>query len=421
MPKPRRRPTLLLMSVARRAATAVEAAVTEAAVIPRLPPPVSSPRTKKRTWSQVATIGSTLLVGGAVGFLGAKFGGELLVRLDGPKWLSLVSFCFLPFAWLAVVAFHEFGHVVGGWIAGGKLVLYAVGPLMWKRTPAGLRFSWNTKVNLAGGLAACLPLDADRISPARLAIMIAGGPVFSLLQAVVALGLTIWLTPRVDGLVLGFAQHAALMLTVVAALIFLVTALPGAAGGFKTDGRRFFDLLRTDARSNQEQAMIALTINGLAGVRPADYAPRLVDQALALRDGSLFDLYAHLTIFLHAIDLGQPARGQALLDYVVAGEAQLAPFARDTARCEYAWLLATQTADVAAARAWLESAGKLDFDPATRLRAEAAVLLAEGRKSEAAAKVREGLHALEHRSLNPVKSRLAEELLEDLLRRAEAA
>lgn len=396
-----------------------EAAVTEGAVISRMPPCAAAQAKVRRTWRSALPMLAGAVFGGCVGFVGAKFGTDLLVRLDGPKALIFVSLATLPLVWLFVVAVHEFGHVVGGWLTGGKLILYVVGPFMWKRTPAGLRFSWNTNVNVAGGLAACLPLDLGRVTPRRLAVMIAGGPVSSVALTVAALWLAAGITPRVDGLVLGLAQHAALFTAAVSALIFLVTAAPGAAGGFKTDGRRFLELLRGDARSEQEQAMIALTTAGLAGVRPADYEPRLVAQAVALRDGSLFDLYAHLAVYAHAVDLGQPARAQALLDHVVAGEETLAPFARDTARCEYAWLLATHTPDAAAARAWLDSAGKLAFDPATRLRAEAAVLLAEGRRTEAAAKAREGLHALEHRSLSPVKSRFAEEQLEDLRRRAE--
>jgi hypothetical protein len=393
--------------------------VTDGAVISRMPPVAAAGLKARRTWRSLLPLLVGGVFGGCIGFVGAKFGSDLLVRLDGPKALIFVSLATLPLVWLLVVAVHEFGHVVGGWLTGGKLILYVVGPFMWKRTPAGLRFSWNTNVNIAGGLASCLPIDLGRVTPRRLAFMIAGGPVSSVVLAVAALWLAAWLTPRVDGLASGMAQHVALFTAAVSVLIFLVTAMPGTAGGFKTDGRRFLDLLRGDARSGQEQAMIALTAASLAGVRPGDYDPRLVAQAVALRDGSLFDLYAHLTVFPHAVDLGQPARAQALLDHVVAGECQLVPFARDTARCEYAWLLATHTADAAAARAWLDSAGKLDFDPATSLRAEAAVLLAEGRKAEAAAKAREGLHALEHRSLSPVKSRFAEELLEQILSRAE--
>jgi hypothetical protein len=106
------------------------------------------------------------------------------------------------------------------------------------------------------------------------------------------------------------------------------------------------------------------------------------------------------------------------LDYALAGADQLAPYVRDMINCEYAWLFATQTRETAVARAWLESAGKLEFDPATRLRAEAAVLLAEGRTAEAAAKARSGLHALEHRSLSPVRNPFAAEALEAIIRRA---
>lgn len=392
---------------------------TDEAVIPRMPPvPAAGPKAR-RTWRAALPLIVGAVFGGCVGAIGARFGMDLLVRLDGPKALIFLSVATLPLVWLFVVAVHELGHVVGGWLTGGKLILYVVGPFLWKRTPAGLRFSWNTNVNVAGGLAACLPLDLGRVTPRRLAVMIAAGPVSSVALAVAALWLAAWLTPRVDGLALGVAQHAALYVAAVSGLIFLVTALPGTAGGFKTDGRRFLDLLRGDAGSEQEQAMIALTAASLAGVRPADYEPRLVAQAVALRDGSLFDLYAHLTVYAHAVDLGRPADAQALLDHVVAGDDRLMPFARDSARCEYAWLLATHTADAAAARAWFDSAGALDLDPATRLRAEAAVLLAEGRRTEAAAKAREGLHALEHRSLSPVKNRFAEERLEALLRRAE--
>ena len=194
---------------------------------------------------------------------------------------------------------------------------------------------------------------------------------------------------------------------------------PATAGGFKSDGRRFFDLLRGDARSEQEAALLVLTTAGLTGIRPADYDPALVAKTVSLNDGSLFDLSGHLTVYYHAADRAQWSAAQAHLDHVLSGASDLMPFMRDTAACEYAWLIAGKTGD-AAARAWLATAGKLDFDPATRLRAESAVLLAEGRPAEAAAKAREGLHALEHRSLSPVKSPFAEDALEQLLQRAEA-
>ncbi|MBI5424455.1 MAG: M50 family metallopeptidase [Opitutae bacterium] len=398
---------------------AMEAAVeTEPQVIPRLPTPVTRGR---KALSLPVLVGTAvgLVIGGVAGFLGVRFGTHLL--LPGlPKWIAIVHLAALPLVWLVVVGFHEFGHIVGGWAGGGKFLLYVVGPLMWKRTPAGVRFSWNKNLNIAGGLAACLPLDPAAATPRGTAIMVAGGPIFSLVLTVLAAWLGAGIAAIAVSPVAIFAQHLALFVAGMSLLIFLVTVAPGTAGGFKSDGLRFYELLRGGPRSEQENAVMTLTTAALGGVRPADYDPRLVEQAISLRDGSLFDLYAHHTVAHHFIDLGQPGRAQALLDHVMSGEAQLVPFARDALRCDYAWLLAEHSGDAVAARAWLDSAGALAFDPATRLRAEAAVLLAEGRRAEAAAKAREGLHALEHKSLSPTGNPFARDVLEDLLARAEA-
>lgn len=395
------------------------AEATDSTVLVRLPPP--KPAAKSAfTGRKLLLILIGALIGGVGGFFVGKFGVGLLAPWDGPRWVKLVALLGLPLWWFVAVGVHEFGHVVGGWIGGGRLLLYVVGPFMWRRTPAGLKFSWNRQVNLGGGLAACLPLDPGAVSAKRFAVMIAGGPVSSLVLAVLLAGVAGLLSVGEPGSARALAQHQAVFGAAVSLLIFAVTAWPGVAGGFKSDGRRFVELLRGDARSEQEKAMIVLSVSSLSGVRPADYDPVLIAQVTALRDGSMFDLYGHYSAFHHAMDVGEPARAQAALDHVLAGEEKLAPFVRDAARCDYAWLLARHTADAVAARAWLDSAGTLTFDPATRLRAEAAVLLAEGRKAEAAAKARDGLVALETKSLSPVKSAFTAEVLEEILRDATA-
>lgn len=398
---------------------AMAAGETDRAVIARLPPP--KPATKKVfTAKTLFLVLVGVLIGGGGGFLIGKYGSALLVPFAGSKWLKLVELFGLPLWWFVAVGVHEFGHVVGGWIGGGRLLLYVVGPFMWRRTPVGLKFSWNRQVNLSGGLAACLPLDPGAVSAKRFATMIAGGPVSSLVLAAMLAGVAGLLSVGEPGAGRALLQHQAVFGAAISLLIFAVTAMPGAAGGFKSDGRRFWELLRGDARSEQEKAMIVLTVASLGGVRPADYDPALIAQITALRDGSMFDLYGHYTAFHHGMDCGEPVRAQAALDHVLAGEEKLAPFLRDAARCDYAWLLARHTGDAVAARAWLESAGPLAFDPATRLRAEAAVLLAEGKKAAAAEKAREGLVALETKSLTPVKSAFAAEVLEEILREATA-
>ena len=69
------------------------------------------------------------------------------------------------------------------------LLLLVIGPVMVRRTPAGIRVMWNRNVNLSGGMAACLPLEPGRMTPRRAAVMILGGPVASVVLVVGALWL----------------------------------------------------------------------------------------------------------------------------------------------------------------------------------------------------------------------------------------
>lgn len=389
-------------------------------LIPRQPP--SAAAAKKSTKRTVLAMLLGGGIGAVAGFFGVRYGLDLMLPIPGSKLLKLVPIATLPLSWLVVVGFHELGHVIGGWLVGGKFLLWVVGPLMVRRTPAGIRLGLNRNINVAGGMGACLPLEPERMTPRRAAVMILGGPVASLVLMVGLLWLAVALAagnaPVTAALAL--TQNGVMFTAGLSFMIFLVTAAPSATGGFKSDGKRVYELMRGGRRSEQDAALLMLTTAGLAGIRPADYDPGLIAKVLSLGDRTLFDLYGHLTAYYWAADRGDWPAAQGHLDYVLAGEDQVVPYVRDVLRCEYAWLLATRTADVAAARAWLAVAGQLEFDPATRLRAEAAVLLAEGKPAEAATKARAGLHALEHKSLSPVQSPFVLDALEALLRRAGA-
>ena len=381
-------------------------------VVVRMPPPKVEDNKSAKGWLFILT----MALGGAVaGYFGAKSMTVWLMPLD--NWgMKLGAIVALPFTWLVVVGWHELGHLVGGWLGGGKFLLWVVGPLKVVRTPGGVKIMWNRSVNLGGGVAACVPTDPAKMTPRRTAIMILGGPMFSLLLVAIC-G---WIMALIFAFADAAGGWAALVYNVVAftmlisAFIFLVTMAPLVAGGFKSDGKRVLDLMKGDKRSEQEAVLLMLTTMSMGGVRPADYDDALVEQVLALNDGSMFDLYGRSCIYYHAADRAQWRRAQLLLDDMQKGEAQLVSYLRDVMRCEYAWLLATQTDGVAEARAWLDSAGKLDFDPATKLRAEAAVLWAEGDGAAALQKIDEGEHALVHKSLSPVRNVFAEEAFERL-------
>jgi hypothetical protein len=369
-----------------------------------LPPPAQTSAKQRRRWRSTLNFGLLMLGGAIVGYYGARLGIGLLLPVPHKTYL-LVGLAFVPLAWLVAVGVHELGHVVGGWLVGGRFLLWVVGPFMVRRTPTGIRFERNRSVNLGGGMSACLPLDPQTITPGRVVVMIAGGPIASGLLTIALLWLSVALMlPAQPPLWLVLCQHVTMITVGLSVLIFGFTVFPGSAAGFKTDGRRIIDLLQHDRRSDQEAALMALSTASLAGVRPTDYDPDLVRRAVALNDGSLFDLYGQLNAYYHAAYQGDWAAAQHYLDRVLVGEDKLAPFVRDTLRCEYAWLLARSASAPAEARAWLDTAGQLDFDPATRLRAEAAVLLAEGNHAEAEIKMQAGFTALAERSMSPVKN-----------------
>jgi hypothetical protein len=318
------------------------------------------------------------------------------------------------------VGVHEFGHILGGWLVGGRFLLWQVGPVMVRRTPAGVRLGRNRGTTFGGGLAACIPRDPARLTPRRAAVMIVGGPVASLLLAFGAYWAAGGLVAGANSLpaIRALGQTVMVFTSAMSFLLFLLTVAPYAAGGFKSDGRRVFELLRGGPGSQQEAAMLVLSAARLAGVRPAENDPKLVALAVSLKDGSLFDRYGHMNAYYHYADRGDWPAAQSHLDYAVAGGHQLAPFVRDALRCEYAWLLATQAHDATSARVWLAPVRKLDFEPATLARAEAAVLLAEGRTADALAKAREALKLLDQESLSPVRNPFALAAVEAIIRAA---
>jgi hypothetical protein len=390
-----------------------------AELVPRQPPPLTAAARKDRK-----TMLRMLLGGALVGFLLAAAGirvgkwfagnaGAAAAAGDAPDGLGAVALLVaLPFAWLLAVAWHELGHVVAGRLVGGQFLLFIVGPFKWQRTPEGIRFSWNRSVNLGGGLSACLPLD-DRDLPRRFAVMIAGGPLSSVLLTVLAGGLAAVLdTAPWRGI--------AMLVAVMSGIIALTTLIPTEAAGFKSDGKRFLGLRRRDAAATQEAALLALSVAPMRGLRPAAFPPAQLAAATALHDGSAHALYGHLYAYQYHADRGELPLAQQSLDKVVDGESAMPGFMREMVRAEYAWLLAIGGGPSMAgpARAWLDSAGPVEMDPATRWRAAAAVLLAEGQVPAAREAIAAGRVALRNNSMAPVPSAFLLETLDELDRRA---
>ena len=220
-----------------------------------------------------------LLVGGLIGatlvalavaigpFIGSEFADNRLVRkiaeADEAKtpWILLA----FPFLMLIVLGVHEIGHLIGGLSRGMRFLLLIVGPFGWHASASGPRFEWNTNVALMGGLAATLPTETGASLRRQLLVMIAGGPLASLLLAIFAVAAIAYVEPRI----------AAYCLIVAATSfgIFLVTLIPTRAGGFMSDGMQLIDVWRGGTAVVERSALLRIFAQSMDGVRPRDWDP----------------------------------------------------------------------------------------------------------------------------------------------------
>jgi hypothetical protein len=170
-----------------------------------------------------------------------------------------------PFLMLIVLGTHEIGHLIGGLSQGMRFLLLIVGPFGWHASVAGPRFEWNTNVALMGGLAATLPTEVGASLRRQLLVMIAGGPLASLLLAIFAVAAIAYVEPRI----------AAYCLIVAATSfgIFLVTLIPTRAGGFMSDGMQLIDVWRGGTAVVERSALLRIFAQSMDGVRPRDWDP----------------------------------------------------------------------------------------------------------------------------------------------------
>lgn len=168
----------------------------------------------------------------------------------------------LPVLIFIVLATHEIGHLIGGMSQGMRFLMLIVGPFGWHASVAGPRFEWNTNVALMGGLAATVPTAVGASLRRQMLVLVAGGPLASLLLTVLAVALASISGPR-------FAAYG-IFVAATSFGIFLVTLIPLRTGGFMSDGMQMIDLLRGGSAVIERSALMRIFAQSLDGVRPRD-------------------------------------------------------------------------------------------------------------------------------------------------------
>ncbi|WP_140465247.1 M50 family metallopeptidase [Hymenobacter nivis] len=253
-------------------------------------------------------------LGAALGTLGAKYGLRLPHHAAWGRGQAAGLLALLPVAWLLAVLLHELGHVLAGQWQGFRFCWLAVGPLLWKREAGRLRLAWNTNLNLAGGMALCLPPPAGDLRR-RFMAFAAGGPLGSAAWAATALG-TYALLP-IPASAVGQVLAASLAASgSISALLTLLTLIPVHVGGFYSDGSRLLHLWRGDAAGQLDLALLTVMAHSTAGTRPRHLPQGPLAAAAALPPELPMQAYAHYYRYLGALDAQQIAQaGQHLAAY----------------------------------------------------------------------------------------------------------
>lgn len=224
----------------------------------------------------------------------AAWVGALLASLS--TWDLLA----VPLLAMLVLGVHEIGHLAGGMSQGMRFLLLIVGPFQWHASKSGLRFQWVTHLGLMGGIAAAMPTQIGDGLRRQLLMLIAGGPIASLLLASAAMGVATHAEGR--------SAAYALSVAALSFLVFLVTAAPLRTAGFMSDGMQLLDIRRGGSAVSERMALLQVTAQSLSGTRPRDWDPSTVrvleslNSAEPLRQNS-----AWLLLLYRAMDSGSNA------------------------------------------------------------------------------------------------------------------
>jgi hypothetical protein len=243
-----------------------------------------------------------LIAGGAVGYIGAKFGGLAASTVTAPVMITL-AILFIP-AFFFVIALHEGGHALAGVWMNFDFRMYVVGPFLWDKEQSGWKFKWNKNVNTSGGLVICIPTGTHDVSK-RFSIYAAGGPVASVLTALAAYGIYLFcLQLELVSTIGQIITYLWMVIAFLSTAIFVITSIPLHAGGFSSDGARIIRFLRGGDTARFEVLLLKMIGSSMAGSRPAQLnMDELKEaQALAIKLDAPMKVYIHYFFYQAAFD-----------------------------------------------------------------------------------------------------------------------
>lgn len=307
--------------------------------------------------------------------IGLAIGAALILADQGflPDW-GLPSFnglLLIP-ALYAAITIHEVGHLLAAVLVGFAIGTLGIGGFVVSKCSGRWRFSFDRRRALAGYFR---PLTkATDFDVRRFALMVAGGPVASILLSAACIAL--W--TRV-----GDGRWSWLGTFVWVAFFLVVMSLvPFSTGLTRSDGARLLQLLRDADAPRRWMALIALQTEEANGVRPSRWDPALVREILQMNESAPEYPFCQLMAYYRCLDTGSEEQALVHLESALSRSKSCGNVFRHALFLEAASASALLRKQAKQARAWRDRAHKLS-KPKLPSVCEAGIAMCEGRYEEA--------------------------------------
>jgi hypothetical protein len=264
--------------------------------------------------------------------------------------LPLILLC----EWIAVFC-HELGHAVAGWAAEMQLASFMVGPFQAQRRAGRWKFQFSLAGLLSmGGAVATVPLHLKDLRK-RIAFEVAGGPVASLLTALVAFMV---LLAMPDSAYAAWWKVPAVVAAISAGAAVLNLIPFGVAAGV-SDGALLVQLLRGGQFADLRAALKMVGSTTVTATRPRDLDSRALADGMRAGMGTPEEGTLQMIQLICAVDRGELTQAREHL------EASLqripAPEKAPDVGCaaEMAFYMAYLDGDASRAGKWLQGAEQL--------------------------------------------------------------
>lgn len=314
-------------------------------------------------------------------------------------WLYFLTV--IPFSIYLSVAVHELGHALIARLLGYRIVMFTVGMIGIANEAGGLRFRRIGKDLLALRGSTIALSTSPKLHRLREMFVLSGG-------IAAQLGL-LWLLLQIPTLSLNVVHHPWFVAFIHSLALITFAGLCGSAvpikvGQTETDAFQMWQLLLGDKSVQRRLQLQRLTGHALAGLPYAALAENELQQVLAEKDGSRQEYAANLLAYLQAIGNDKPDAAATALNQVLH-YVQAYPAMR-SATWPFLYAAEYELAHgrgVESARHWLSLVQETDYSflsldfRQVKLRIEAAILLKEGKRYEAAESLRRSFQWVERR------------------------